>query len=513
MNAFIDRHGGKVIGRLDGFDRVRLCGTLRMIANSEGLSIFLHKVGVRLKDFHQYADAVTRRIREASAGVMESAGRPVRYLNSASIDKEQVARQIAGADRITEGPVCALTCVEPCRSFRMRKDEDGMIRPRSELRQCLHIYHYLIHPVFGWMNARLQSWFPFTITICINGREWLSRQMDAEGIAYTRRDNTFTWIEDVERAQRLLDAQTRITWPGRLDRIAGSLNPVHDDIFKDFELHYYWSALQTEWATDLMFRSPAALAGLYPHLTRHAMTTFDSRSVMRFLGGRTLTGTFEGEVTTKYRRRVEGVCVKHQVKRNWMKMYDKQGSVLRVETVINDPSDFKVYRKPERQPDAQNEWRPMRKGTADMRRRASVSQAANDRYLEALAAADCAEPLGKLVHALCQPTTDAAGRRARALNPFGDDAPLLRALGSGDFLLNGFRNRDLRQAMLGDDPADDTERRRRSAAISRKLRLLRAHGLIKKVPRTTRYQLTKRGRQIVTAVIAAQNTPVTRLAA
>src|SRR5690606_34581938 len=114
---------------------------------------------------------------------------------------------------------------------------------------------------------------------------------------------------------------------------------------------------------------------------------------------------------------------------------------------------------------------------------------------------------------LCQPTTDAAGKRARALNPLGMDAPLLRANGNGDFLLNGFRNRDLRVALCGEDPADDIERRRRSAALSRKLRLRRAHRLTKKVPHTTRYHLTKRGRQAVTAIIAAQTTPITRLAA
>lgn len=512
MNAFIERHGQKVIGRLDGFDRVRLCGTLRMVANDDGLSIFLHKMGVKMKDFRDYAQGVTKRLKEASKEVMESVGRSVKYLSSPKADKEQVAREIAAADGVTEGPVCALTCVEPCRAFSIRKDDRGLLRPRASLRQCLHIYHYRIHPVFGWMNARLQTWFPFTITICINGREWLSRQMDAEGIRYVRRDNCFAHVADLERAQQLLDAQTRITWPRFLDQIAGTLNPAHDDIFRDFPLHYYWSAQQTEWASDVMFRSPAALASLYPKLTGHAMTVFDSRSVMRFLGGRELTGTFEGEVTTKYRRRVEGVCVKHQVKKNAIKMYDK-GSALRIETTINDPSDFKVYRKPERQPKARNSWQRMRKGTADLRRRATVSQAANERYLEALAAADCPESLGRLVHALCQPTTDAAGKRARALNPLGTDAPLLRAIGNGDFLLNGFRNRDLRVALCGEDPDDDIERRRRSAAISRKLRLLRAHGLIKKVPHTTRYHLTKRGRQAVTAIIAAQTTPISRLAA
>jgi hypothetical protein len=74
---------------------------------------------------------------------------------------------------------------------------------KLEQRKCLHLYHYLIHPVFGFMNARIQTWFPFRIQICLNGREWLARSMDAAGLRYVRQDNCFPWIEDFPAAQRL----------------------------------------------------------------------------------------------------------------------------------------------------------------------------------------------------------------------------------------------------------------------------------------------------------------------
>lgn len=317
----------------------------------------------------------------------------------------------------------------------------------------------------------------------------------------------------VRRAQALLHEQLRTDWPRLLGGFACRLSPEHRKVFRKFPLRYYWSAQETEWATDVMFRSPEALARLYPGLVQHALTTQDSADVMRFLGGRSLTPHFEGEVMTKMRRRVEGVCVKHRVKRNWIKMYDKQGSILRVETVINDTRDFKVYRTPEGRPRVKPSWQRLRKGVADLHRRAEVSQRANDRYLEALAAAECPQPLRHLVRHVCQPTTDASGRRARALNPLGEDAELLRALGHGGFLLNGFRNRDLRAQLHGTDPSDPVQARRRSARVGRQLRLLRAHGLIKKVSHTTRYQLTTRGRQIVHAIAAAQAASVAKLTA
>jgi hypothetical protein len=513
MNGFIVRHGEEITGRLDGFDRMRLVGTLRMVANAEGLSIFLHKVGVRLKEFGAYAEGVTQRLKAASLGVMERAGRPALYLPSAAANKEEAALAIAERDGITEGPVCAITCVEPCMAFEIRKGEDGMIAPRAGLRKCLHVYHYYLHPALGWMHARLQTWFPFTITVCLNGREWLSRLLTKAGVGYAKRENCFVHIADPERAQELLDSQLRTDWPKLLEEIARELNPAHAEEFRAYPLRRYWSAQETEWASDVVFRSPEALSALYPGLVRHAMTVFDSGEVMRFLGGRTLNGHFDGEVTTKLRRRVEGVCVKHRAKRNWIKMYDKQGSVLRVETVINDTRDFKAYRTPEGKPGVKKSWQRMRKGVADLHRRAEVSQKANERYLESLAAAERPDPLGELLGPLCRPTRDGVGRRARALNPLGEDAAVLRALAKGEFLLNGFRNRDLRRILDGEDPADPVQAKRRSAAIGRRLRLLRAHGLITKVTATTRYQLTAKGRQVVAAVAAAQDASIAKLAA
>jgi hypothetical protein len=93
-------------------------------------------------------------------------------------------------------------------------------------REYLHLYHYQ-HPLFGFMHARIQTWFPFSTQICLNGREWLARSMDSEGLHYVQRDNCFIWPEDPERTQQLMDQQARSAWPDLLDGIARSLNPAH----------------------------------------------------------------------------------------------------------------------------------------------------------------------------------------------------------------------------------------------------------------------------------------------
>ena len=208
----------------------------------------------------------------------------------------------------------------------------------------------------------------------------------------------------------------------------------------------------------------------------------------------------------------EGTRVKHAINRNSIKMYDKQQSVLRVETTINNPRDMKVYRVKETAPAGPKEWLRLRKGVADLHRRAEVSQKSNERYLETLAAVEHDEPLGETVRPICQPTAW-HGRRVRALQPLSpDDSRLLAAVVRGEFALNGFRNRDLRPLLFGDGAVSPDEARRQSSKITRLLRLLRGHGLIQKVPKTHRYTLTDPGRQTITALQIAQQTSTQQLA-
>ena len=155
-----------------------------------------------LKEFGKHAETVSNTLKAAGRRVAEAASRPVHYLRSPKTNKEKVALEIAERDQITKGLICILTSVEPCQTFEIRRDrETKHIHLQPARRKCLFMYHYAIHPVFGFMNARIQTWFPFTVQICLNGREWLARDMDREGMAYGRYDNCFPWIEDVERAQ------------------------------------------------------------------------------------------------------------------------------------------------------------------------------------------------------------------------------------------------------------------------------------------------------------------------
>ena len=520
MHEFIAKHQDKITGTLSGFDRLVFRGTLRSIAYDQGMKRYLWANQVLLKDFGSHVERVSWQLKQASQAEAESLGRPVKYLASSQVSKEDIAREMAAKQGIHEGLVCVLTCVEPCWSFeiyrnRETKKLDLVPRPRK----CLFLYQYWMHPIFGFMNARIQSWFPFSIQICLNGREWLARQMDAAGLEYARQDNCFPWVADWGKAQRLLNRQLKATWSKLLDGMARQLNPAHGKIFRNYPVSYYWSTYQSEWAIDIAFRQAAELRRLYPRLVHHGITTFSSPDVMRYLGKRIpLSGRvpqgFSGEVVSNLKHRQEGVRVKHSVNGNSLKLYDKAftvvGSVLRAETTVHNGDDFRVYRPKEGDPGGELAWRRMRRGIADLHRRAEVSRKSTERNLDAFASVEDDTTLEQLIRRLGQPR-QWRGRRVRALRPFADDAALLEAISRGEFAINGFRNRNLQAIFFPRAANSPKERRRRSGWVSRKLRLLRAHGLIKKITGTHRYQLTVSGRKAITAILTALRSTVRQL--
>ena len=508
MDQFIQQYKEDVIGHLSGFDRLVLRGTLRALAVKSGMLNYLWHVGVLLKDFGKFVQEKSAQLKAASYAEGQRKKRPILYLPSSKVSKEEIARGIAQKDGIKKGLIGILTAVEPCQTYELvRNREQKKLELQPRIRKCLFLYHYWIDARFGFMHGRIQTWFPFSIQIYLNGREWLARQMDRLGLRYRRQENCFPWIGKLSRAQALMDEQLRTDWPSVLDEMARRLNPIHEKLLAPYQENYYWSGHQTEWATDILFKSAARLGKIYPTLVRSAISVFSSQDVMRFLGKR-LQRNFQGEVVSHYGQRPEGIRVKHEVNGNSLKVYDKQGSILRVETTINNPRDLKVYRAAEG--GNGGSWQRMRKGVADLHRRAQISQACNDRYLNALASIPVDRILGPVVESICRPT-HWKGRRVRALRPWSpEDSELLTTISRGEFNLNGFRNRDIRNFLFPGKHSREAKRRLASR-VTHRLRLLRAHGIIRKVPNTLRYMLTDKGREIIAGIVHTQAISITKL--
>jgi hypothetical protein len=514
MQSLLAVLGGLVIGVLHGFDRLVFRGHLRQLSYAHGMECYLSANRVLLKDFTAHAQERTALLLEASLTDAKRLERPVVYLNSSQTSKEDQARKIAERDQVRDGLICVFKCVEPCWTFEVHRNrERKMLELQGKQGKCAYLYHYYFHPMFGFMYARIQTWFPFAMQVGLNGREWLSRQLDQAELSYQRRDNKFMNVEDFTKAQVLLDRQLRQPWPRRLDEILRTIHPAHPALLGRLPVAYYWSVYQSEWASDVVFRTRADLDRLFPQWVRHAITTYHSADVMRFLGREVpLSGqvhkNFQGQVVSDVSRRQEGVRVKHWVNGNSIKMYDCD-RVLRIETTINNPEEFKVFRTREQDPEGDKDWRTLRRGVADLHRRAQVSQAANERYAAAAAALQETTPVKEVAARLCQ-RAKAPGKspahKVRALNPLGaEDGALLEAVNDPKHAIAGLRNRDLVMILYAQPARTKEEQRRRSARVTRLIRLLRAHALLHKVPHTHRYQISSDARKTIAALLSARN--------
>lgn len=513
MERFVKRHEGRIKGIISGFDRILFRGTIPSINYREGLERWLWSQGVPLKDFAPFVEKVSKRLKENAESIARKAGRPFEYLYSPQASKEKIARKIMEKDHIKEGLVCVLTCVEPCRTVKIEKDrEEKKLKAMFRDRQCLHIYFYFVDREFGLMHVRLQTWLPLMIQVWINGWEFLARRLDREGIEYEKRDNCLAHIGDFSRAQQIMDSLLERKWTGWLDLLAKRINPWLDPKNGLSLARYYWCIGQGEYSTDVVFNNADKLQDIYPALLNHAINHFSAKDILRFLQRR-ITVLYNGEIKSELKHRVEGARIKHWIDDNSIKMYDKQGVVLRIETTINQPRPWKVWRRATRKGKRVMAWIPMRKGVADIQRRVEVSRAANERYLEALSVVGETLPAHKILDPVSKPVTR-NGRSYRSLRPVDPkDVAVFQVISRGEFLLRDFRNRDLRTCLYPEVPMKSSSDRSNSGRVSRTLRLLRVHGLIAKVPKTHAYRLTRKGNTVISAAIKLRQTNVLESAA
>jgi len=496
-HPFLRKHQDKISGVLSCFDRVILRGHLPL-SYSQGIEGFLFQQKVPLKEFKDYAPKIAERIKAHVKGLVLAAGAPYRHLPSKE-PMEELARQMVRDKNIRQGIVCGFSQLEVCGTFRLEWSEKlGRLRLRKDYRKCSVLYVFLMHAVLGLIHVKIQSWLPLTMQVYVNGHDFVAKKLDALGVKYAVHDNAFLWIANLKAAQACADRFVKQNWPKLLGQLARQFNPL---LGRELQWQdYYWVMNQAEHATDVLFKSAAALAGLYPRLVEHARACFSAEDVLKFLG-RKLNPNFKGEVQTHVQRRVEGVRVKHRMKSNKLKMYDKAGRVLRIETTINDPGEFRVWR---RNGTGKLQWQPLLKGVAWLWRYAEVSRSANGNYLAALLAVDDDSAARKLLDRATRPA-ELHGRRKRALQPLSPaDQQLFLAVMRGEHRLRGFRNSDLTPLLYPVLTEDRAERRRRCGRVTRLIQLLRGHRLLAKIPRTRRYRITPAGERLMGAAIKAK---------
>jgi hypothetical protein len=507
LKALLARFGSAVKGVLTGFDRIVFKGTILPLAHEDGAMGFLGWRGVLNRDYKKWMQAQTDALVTAvDRFAREQTDRPIVHLGTWRCDKEQLARSRQQQTGVEAGLIGVWSCLESCWSYRAEYcARKGYPQLNRYTTQCKHLYLYLDHEQYGWMSVRIQTWFPYHIQIALNGREWLRRRLEAQGVEFLRKGNKFLHIEDYALAQRYLRQQLDRRWPHLLNSFLPMAFPTMTETLGP-HLSYYWTLWQSEWATDLILDRTAELSSMMASLLRHAWITGNSTRVLRYLDRPvTADGKPHSSCTNDVMSRIldfhDGVRVRHWVDHNSVKVYNEQ-NVLRVETTINTPEMFQVYRRAQGEPPtAPKKRRPLRKGVADIPLRSQVSQEVNERLMAELSTFRDKTPVRHLLDPHVRGRTH-EGRRVRPLDLSGKDRPLLEAISEPCFTVSGISNAGLRQKLSGTPWATGRTDPQLSARLSRHLRLLRDHGLIRKVAHRHRYHLTDKGRQLTTALHA-----------
>jgi DNA-binding MarR family transcriptional regulator len=479
-----ERYAPDIAGVLSCFDRLILQGTLNPIGHPEGMTSFLYSQHIKIFDFPKWAEQFTAKIRDHVQSISIKNDVPVEFIRKTNIRKEDLVNKVLARRGEHPGLVCIFSAMESCPTFKpWHNKENGKTFLKHNDGKCLHYYFYFIDSDFGLCYIRVPTWLPCRLQVYINGHNWLASQLEKKNIAFSKKDNLFTSISDFSIAQKISDSFSPEKLHAFLDRYATTCCPI----FKDFAAVYHWSIMQSEYSSDILFSSPEKLKPLYEHISRSAAIAVKAENIATFLG-RKLHANYQDEMGNHFNTRIEGTRIRHSMGPASIKAYDKYGVDLRLETTSNDITFFKHYRDV-KQDDGTivNKIAPMRKSIYSLCDLAEIMRKANMRYLEFLSALDDPTDAAPKLEKFSSTITE-NNHPYKGFNFFdANDLDLLRIIARGEFAIVGLQNKDLRKQLQSLSPSQ----------VSRIIRRLRVHGIIKKVRGSYKYFLTSLGKKIV----------------
>lgn len=488
MQNFIERHSTKIKGVISCFDRIVLTGTMPGICFAEGMTSFLFQKSIKIFDYTDFVEPMREEIRLNAEKLADENGLKIDFIRKKNFRKEDRINDIIKQRGSLPGLVHIYSAMEPCTAYQpWHNKKTHKTYLKTVPGKCLHYYFYFITTELGLCYLRVPTWAPFRLQFYCNGHNLLASKLSKKNIDFQMLDNVFVQINDFDKAQILADDINVKSIHRQLNKIAKQYCPV----IRHFVDDYHWSFMQVEYATDIIFKQKSDLKLIYDEIVRTAIHSVKPENIATFLG-RKLHGGYQDEMGNNFNTRIEGTCIKHRMGKAAVKMYDKFGIVLRVETVANDVSFFKHHRRVEHR-DGTWEMKnaPLKKSIYSMPMLVELMKASNRRYIEFIAAID--DPSGgvKDLNKISRPVKE-DDRSYRGFNLFdGDDIDLFSAILRGEFNISGFSNKSLRTVIKG----------KKGHQVSRLLKRLRKHGLIKKIANTYKYYLTALGRRVTATAL------------
>lgn len=498
----IEQNKGKINGILETFDRMIINGYLLNLCNYRQFLYYLIQNNIKLKDFDKFALNQTSLLCEHIDSYIKDNNCETIYLNSGKIDKNEIVTDILKKEPNKTGLITTLSTVEICNTMTVKPNKDTQkLEVTQKPTKCKHYYFYYNDDEFGLMYLKIQTWFPYNVQIYINGREFLSKLLDKNNIKYEMYNNSFSYIENFNKAQKLADNILNQKISDSFDGLIEKINIHIPKIKAIFSHSYYWCIDQCEFATDINFKSREDLNLFYKTLVETTYFTFSSEDIYSFFGRNVnyISHFKNGEIVSDLRHRYQGYRIKFKVNNNQIKMYDK-GNNLRIEVTINNPKDFKVLKTIEDEDTGEftetKKWIPMGKSVSNLYRYVEISKSIIKRYIEALPNINTEEvPLNEIEKISSKKELN--GRKYSAFNILSEDTlKIFIEISKGEYLINGFNNKMIRKNIF-----DNREDKKIINKTTRLLSKLKAHEIIKKVARKNKYYLTTNGRKIINSIL------------
>ena len=487
MALITERYASEIAGVLTCYDRMIIQGYIAPWSHADGMTSYLYANQIKIFDYQKFCEPLTKRVRNTAEAIAKEAGIEIEFIRKVgAFRKDDRIQELIESKQITEGLVHIFSAMESCSSYRPWHDkESGRTFLKFDSSKCLHYYFYFIDRDLGLCYLRVPTWPPFRLQFYMNGHNWLASKMHRKGITYKTLDNCFTQISDWQMAQKLSERINPEDIHKVLDILAKRYCPVVDEL----KLCYQWTIQQIECSTDIVFLNREILQPIYSEIIKTAVFSVDPDNIATFLGKR-ITYNCAKEVGTNYNQRILGTRIKHHMGDVSIKMYDKFGVVLRIESTCNNVGEFRVLREiGHRDGTITTDKAPLRKTIYSLYQLFTIMKSANYRYLEFISSFDDHSGGSGKLEEVTQPVKE-NGRSYRGLNFFDHkDLHVLEVLGRGEFNAFGMQNKDIRKHF------DNMS----SAAMSRVFKRLSLHGLIERKHGTFKYFLTELGKNVIVA--------------
>lgn len=485
MKLITETHAEHIRGTLSCYDRIIIQGTLPPFCYAKGMTSFLYEKKIRIFDYPQFAQGLRDELIAHAKKIASENNLKIEYIPKKNFRQEKRIAEILKKRGDHPGLVHIFSVQESCTSYKPWHDKNThkTFLKYDPSGKCLHYYFYFIHEILGLCYVRVPTWIPFLLQIYFNGHNWLASQLQKQKIPYTMCDNAFLDIDDFKKAQEIANRLS----PEQLHRILDCFARRYCSFLKKFDLSYHWSILQVEYATDIVFKQQSYLQTMYDTLARTAIHTVKPENIATFLGKK-LHGNYQDDMGNRFSTRIEGTRIKHIMGPASVKLYDKFGIMLRIETTTYDVSFFEHYRKVEhRDGTYETKVAHMKKGIYSLVPLKDIVFRSNGRYLEFISTLDDNRVGSVNLNKISKNVTE-KNHTYKGFNFFNDDdQQIFLTIARGEFNIRGFQNKNLRTKL--------TEKT--TSQICRIIKRLRVHGLIRKITHSYKYHLTTLGRKVI----------------